>query len=380
MLLIIIVAILIAAMTYFQLAQGFYSALVAAVLTVVCMMLAFNFYEPLGAILSEPLGGAAEGLSLLALFALPLLALRLAVDKLMPANALTGVWLNRIGGGAMGLFTATTAMGVLTLGLQMLPVPATILGYAACNDSLQRQSHLIPFYPDDFVAGMVDLFSGGSMGNDRPFAHKHGDLVRELFAGRVQIEQTRKVDNADVKEFAGRTDATSKSFSVLGVYDATSATWAGDIQQEAAGEPGGKVIVVRVSIDPLARDTDNWYRLPASHFRLVTQGGASHYPLAFLTAWEDVRTNRTATSRASAPQWQPILPPKADTPPQIARLAVQRSADMKRLVVDWVFRLGADEKPAEIFFRRTAVQPLTEPKPGLPDEKDALGRIVIPKN
>ncbi len=377
MLLIIIVLLLILGIAFHQVTQGFYSALIMAVLTVACAVLAFNYYEPLAAALRDTIGSTAEGLALMVLFGLPLLALRFLVDALMPSNAVTGVWLDRIGGGVLGLFSGITAIGVVLVGLQMLPLPATIMGYTAYNDSLQRQDRLAPFYPDEFVVGMVDTLSAGSFSGEQAFARQHDNLLRELFASRVQLGQTRRVDNVDVKEHAGRTDATANALSVLGVYDAGDANWASEIPQVAGDATSSKIVVVRVSIDPVARDTDNWYRLPAAHFRLVAQSGASFYPVAYLTAWEEVRTAK-ATTRAAQPAWKPILPPKEDNALQITRLGVQRG-NAGRQVVDWVFRVPADDKLASITFRRVATQSLGEPKPGLPDEKDALSRLAPAK-
>ncbi len=374
MILIIVVTLLILGIAFFQVTQGFYSALIMAILTAVCAVLAFAFYEPLAAALRDTLGAPAEGVSLLALFALPLLGLRFAADKFLGANAVASVWLDRLAGGALGLFVGTVAVGVTLVALQMLPVPASFMGYTAYNESLQRQDRVAPFYPDEFVVGMVDTLSAGSFSGDQRFTDVHHDLLRELFAARVQMEQTVK----DQKDRVGRTDADVNSLVVLGAYDISDANWVQDIPADPLYPDATKVIAIRVAVAPSAAD-GKWFRLPGPHFELVTDKQTGHYPLAYLTAWEEMRDVKNTTTRPGGVNWRPITPPgKGAEAAQLTRLAVQRESKGK-LILDWVFRVGLDEKPDYIVFRRSARQAVPEITRGLPSEAEALSRLVEKK-
>ena len=67
MVLIIIAALLVAGIAFFQIIQGLFSALIMTILTILCAALAFTFYEPLAALLHSRQAAYADAGALLAL-------------------------------------------------------------------------------------------------------------------------------------------------------------------------------------------------------------------------------------------------------------------------------------------------------------------------
>lgn len=389
MVLIIAVLLLVAGIAFYQAVQGLFSALIMAILTVLCAAVAFEFYESLAGTLYTRQPAHADAGALIALFVIPLLVLRIVIDRFFPGNVVTGTWADRIGGGALGIFTGMIVVGVLAVALQMLPLGPRFLMYRPYNDALQRVQTLAPFYPDDFTVGLMNVLSGGAFGCEprKSYRHVHDDLLLELFCARNQIEQTREVDLEDRQERIGRMDALPDSLQVLGLYEPNEPDWADDVPRNPLMDKltGSRIVIVRVAVNESARGTDNWWRLPATHFRLVTREGKltsgpirSHYPVAYMTAYEGKQDYSGNVTRSDVPAWKPVPAPLEDTLAQVGKLAVQRgwsSEGPGKLVVDWVYRIGLNDTPAYMVFRRVAVQSLRAAGKDMPDVKDALVRI-----
>ena len=276
--LIVVTLVLILAVALFQVIHGVYSAVIMAILTTVSALVAFGCYEWLGrAFLYENQGAYADAVGLIAIFVLLLLALRLPADRFLQGNVVIGVWADRIGGGLLGLYTGTVMVGVLVVVVQSMPLGTSIMGYRPFDDSLRRAQRLQPFRPDEFVLGLVSA-CGGLSGSQR-FDTLHDDLLLETFCARNTAGKN------------GRVDAPSDSLTVSEVCEPKPEQWEQvtghkklpvnpllpkDVGVEA------RTIIVHVSVAPAARDEDNWYRLPATHFRMVTGDGRSYYPVGYL--------------------------------------------------------------------------------------------------
>lgn len=398
MVLIVLVFLLVAGIAFYQAVQGAFSALIMALLSILCAALAFEFYEPLA---RELLYGRqpahADAVMLLALFILPLLLLRILTDRFIPSNVIMGLWPDRIAGAAMGLISGLIVAGVFTIVLQLLPTGPRFLMYRPFNDALQREQSLAPFYPDEFTIGLVNWMSGpgGSLGDARSFRQDHDNLLLESWCARNEANQVRKVDEEDRLERIGRMDAPPNSLTVLGCYDPNEVPWRDEIPKdplmEERGETPGRILILRVAVEETARDKeDNWWRLPATHFRLVTRKkdlgpsapAISHYPVAYLTGREILVTYESNTPGPIS--WKPISAAlDDDRKAQVGRLTVarqwQREGGPKQLIVDWVYRVGADEEPDYVTFRRVAkkeLAPFLPVKFGLPDADTALDRRV----
>jgi hypothetical protein len=426
----ILVFLLVLGITFHQAVQGVFSALIMAMLSALCAAVAFQYYEPLAATLYNYQPAHADALALAGLFAITLLTLRLAFDRFLPGNVVMGNWPDRVAGGALGLITALIVTGIISLAIQMLPTGPRWLMYRPFDDSLQPQQSLAPFYPDEFTLGLAKTLSAGSFELDANshFAQRHDNFRLEYWCARNRVEQTRKVEDAQQIERIGSLEASPGSLGALKVYrpEPNDLARIGIKEDAIPRDPlmpdeQGRLIIVRVEVDASARDKeDNWWRLPATHFRLACRRGktdpglASHYPVAFLTtaapapvapapaapppAAPASRASTSAASKsrpASAPatskpapasepaaSWKPIDAPidsnSESRLPQVARLAVERPWDRdkgpKQLTIDWVYRVGRDEAPEFVAFRRTARQPVMSVLQGVPEAKGALER------
>jgi len=369
MVLIVAATILILAIAFFQAVQGVFSALLMTIMTLLCSALAFGLYEPLAQLFYSRQPAYADAAALMTLFVLPLLGLRLLGDKFIPGNVVLGAWANRIVGGALGILTGTVMVGMLTLALQMLPFGATVMTFRPFDDSLRRQRSLAPFYCDQFTVGLAEVLSAGSLAGGTELSTSHEDLLLEAFCAR------------NTAELHGRVDAVPDALKGIEVFDPPErrlARWRDDVPDNPLFETyqPSKIIVVRCQIDASARDGSGQsaarqrWRLPATHFRLVTTAGHSYYPLAYLTY---------KTDAARGKKWQAHPAAVEGDRAQIARLAVVRPAakEVKSIMVDWVYRIGEDDEPRYVVFRRVAKKAVTRKtykKNQMPDIRTALDR------
>ena len=359
MVLIILAIILVAAIAFFQVIQGIFSALIMTILSVLCALVAFNYYESLAQVIRG--WGLAStyvyAVSLMGIFFVSLLALRILFDRLFLENMTFGIWTDRIGGGALGIITGMVLVGMMTLAMQMLPWDASILGYKPYDDSLQQARSLAPFKSDQFVLGMVDFLSGpaGSMGGDKQFTQVHPDYLLELQANRNRCE------------LPGRCDSSSTAMQVVGIYSVPMddkgnlPPWLlpppqpGTNNENVEPEKDLTTYIVRVSVNPQALDPDGWYRLPGTHFRLVTESNGAcrfYYPVAFLTY-------QPKRPKGEPYAWKPIF--GESTPeskgPNFGGLLVERNTP-GNLTVDWVYKVPAGETPQRIVFRNVCKVPV----------------------
>jgi hypothetical protein len=353
----LVATILILAIAFYQVLQGLYSALIMTFLSIVSLTLAFNFYEPLAALLQKYITVYAEPAALIALLVVPLAVLRVLFDRYLGRNVVAGVWTNRIGGGILGIVTGMVLVGVLAVAIQMLPYGASVLTYQPYGDDLRKAQGLAPFYPDDFVLGLARVLSAGPLRTSpaKPFEQAHNSLKLELFCARNDAGK------------GGRTDATPGAMSISGVYapEAYGDSWAEKVPNNPAlGEVITRVVVVRLAVSQSARDSDGWWRLPGTHFRLTAAGGREYYPVGYLV-------------RSRAGDLECVGPPKENDVLMFARLTVEREGDKdaKNLSVDWVYRLPEGEHPAEVVFRRTAKAPIRSLERRSPDPYGALERM-----
>lgn len=389
MFLIIVIFLLVVGVAFFQVTQGMYSAAIMAVLSVTSAMLAFNYYEPIAATLYDRQPAHADGAVLIGLFIISLLVLRLIFDRLFRSNAVTGVWTDRIAGGVLGLVSGLVVVGVLSVGVQMLPFGPTILGYRSHDDTLNSTGGLAPFHPDRFVLGMVSTLSSGSLKGTNEYGNRIDDLILDLQCARNRIEQERTVDYEDRVERIGRLDTPVDALEIMGVYEPTDQdAWMDEVPSDPRADAGGgRLVIVRVRVSDSARDEDNWWRLPATHFRLATVDDngrpASYYPVAYLTAGEHPRRKRNEKLKPidlANSKWAAIVPPQdAGNPAEVGKLAIQRewNSNTPNLTIDWVFRLSVGHKPAYMAFRKNALADAPkEIKDSMPAKVNALSRIA----
>src|SRR3990167_5278075 len=123
--------ILILTMTFFQGLQGLFSALITCVLAILSAALAFGFYEEVYfSFLMQHLPEQGRAVALVGTFVLSLIALRVLFDILISGNMQFPSYVDRGGGGVFGFITAMVIVGMMAMGIQMLPFGPSFLGFS----------------------------------------------------------------------------------------------------------------------------------------------------------------------------------------------------------------------------------------------------------
>ena len=111
--------------------QGFFSAILHFVAVVCAGAIALAVWEPLvvGIFLNNTFfDHFAWGLTLIGVFGVTLLLMRVAFDKLAPANVRVARWVDVTFGGAMGLGSGILTVGILIIGMGFVQSASTFMG------------------------------------------------------------------------------------------------------------------------------------------------------------------------------------------------------------------------------------------------------------
>jgi uncharacterized membrane protein required for colicin V production len=378
---------LILGIIFFQGVQGLFSALIMALCTLAVTLVAFTYFEPLAALLYKYVDPRfAQPVCLVLLTFVPLITLRFVLDKFLPGNVVPTVWMDRIAGGAFGVVTALLLTGVWAIAVQMLPwVGGVALGYQAFDDNLGRSGSFLVDAPTSFTLGTVKLMSSGSgLRGTQSFASLHDDLAMEMWAaancdeqGGAPAQKSWRGDEIKIP-IIRRNSVKPGCLNIQKVVDATkemlndksrlgtrAAPWPMD---NTALDGRSRVFVARVNVTKDAADEDQWWRLRATQFRLVTRDGGSFYPVGYLLrkgGWSLVEDANG-----------------------IGRLEVNRKFDKEpQLTVDWVYRvpnLPGDQgrEPWFMSFRRIAEAPIGHVADGMPgggglEQRSVVGSVIV---
>ena len=360
--------ILVLAIAYFQVVQGVFSALIMTIASVVCAVFALNAYPAVAeAFLYSRQGAYADAIALTALFVVPLLVVRLAMDMLIKGNVAFGMWADRIGGGVLGLITGMVLVGMLLIVMQMLPYGESILGFRPYDDAFQRNHRVTPFHPDEFMIGLAQAVSRGALESPSSFDKMHDDLLLEAFCARNTAGKN------------GAVLAKPDTLTVHRGYQPTpeQADWCERVPKspQLAPEEATKILVLRCIVDDSAADADFFYRLPGTHFRLVARKarsaegpkpdagpaddigdrpteeegpGQSYYPVGYL------KLNKEGT------KWDFAAPPVTKERQRLFAQLVFQRGKARRATVHWVYRIRQGEEPDYVVFRRVSRQPVSK--------------------
>ena len=213
----IIILALVAGVAFYHYVQGFFSAMISAVLALLAALVALSYHETLAeSFLAPHMPNAAHAVALTFLFAAVYLVLRLCIDRVVPGNIRVNVLVEKIGAGICGLFAAIFSVGTLTLAAQMLPFDTSIGGYtrfevenrevrsATVPGKFQKQdlviydelkaerldpdkaSDLFPLPVDNIVLSLAShLSDGGALSGANSFSDIHPSYLDELFGQRL---------------------------------------------------------------------------------------------------------------------------------------------------------------------------------------------------
>jgi uncharacterized membrane protein required for colicin V production len=364
MILHLVAILMILGLAYLQMMQGFFSSVIMAVCTVFSAAVAVAlfpwFAASTGLYTLQP--SIADAVSFGLLFVGPLIGLRFLADKFIRGDIYFDMIVDRVGGAVFGLFSGTVMIGVLLVVIQLAPFGRVVWGdFAPYSDSLRRDKRVAPFFPDEFVVGFGEMISAGSMSADQKWTDQHDDLLLEAFCAR----------NTAGRE--GRTDAAPGAIKSVALFDGDP--WAKAVAGSDTPIPrnpvldpaeSSKVVVMRAEVNvSAADDADDWWRLPATHFRLLcreslgrNKTSRSFYPVGYVYYDDDAKSVKAV-----------IAPEGAENSIEPAKLILERpkdagvygddkygagkiSQDKINLVMDWIYVLPKSATPEALFFRR----------------------------
>lgn len=364
MILHLVVLVMILGLAYLQMMQGLFSSIIMAVCTIFSAAVAVAlfpwFASSTGLYSLQPT--IADAVSFGLLFVGPLIGLRFLADKFVRDDIYFDMIVDRIGGAIFGLFSGTVMIGVLLVVIQLAPFGRVVWGdFQPYADTLRRDKRIAPFFPDEFVVGFGEMISAGSMSADETWTDRHDNLLREAFCARNTVGRH------------GRTDVTAGAIRSVTLYHADK--WADAMDKTDTPVPPcplrekhdpTKVVVVRVEVNVAAASNEKpfWWRLPATHFRLLcakpgtTKTYESFYPVGYV--YNDAEAGGIKVVAA---------PEDAEGNTEPAKLIVMRpdragvygddrygkgkiAQDKINLTVDWIYVLPKDVTPEALFFRR----------------------------
>ncbi|GJQ30150.1 MAG: hypothetical protein HBSAPP03_20340 [Phycisphaerae bacterium] len=176
---------------YIWVLRGFLSALIHLVATLIAGAVAFAFWEKLalmmldGAQTTGWLAGSAWAIALVGPFAVTLMLIRPALDRIIRANVAVNPTVDYVAGGALGALSGVISVGILTIGLSYMRVD--YLGSQSFTSggtgNVEREGGLfVPF--DKITLGLYGALSERGLRVEeplakwRPTAHEQGNANR----------------------------------------------------------------------------------------------------------------------------------------------------------------------------------------------------------
>ncbi|HVT80154.1 MAG TPA: CvpA family protein, partial [Phycisphaerae bacterium] len=273
----VLVFLLIAMITMYLATQGMVSSLIALATSTFSSILAMALTEPLSGVVGSFRPDYARGVTFLLLFLFAFSGTRIAADMIVKNNIKLSLWVNRLSGGFFGFFVALVVMGSIVVGIEMLPVPTTLLGFerfpgARLTSTLDadgkvvygeatRQRNSVWFAPDSFVLGIWNLTSGRALNGNASWYAVHPDFTMENYGYRYPVFNI--------------SDRTAPK-NLVKVSDVWMAAEPKDYQGRGIPTQTGKrVVVVRVEVQKgdkepnMTADNDGYLRVSAAQVRLV---------------------------------------------------------------------------------------------------------------
>ncbi len=347
---------LLLAVAFFQSTQGLFSALIMAVLTITCAALAYGTYEWVAVdfLVKYWKPDLAHAISLVALFGVPLVILRVIFDKAVRRSCMLPVMIDRIGGAVCGLVTALIMVGVAVTALQMIPFGNSMLGFSRFDVALRESSGgslTTPpalnapqrgfwLSPDRFAVGTAAVLSDGIFSGNRSFYQDHPDLI--------QAAAWVNTIHDGVSRYAPpRSVSVQSSSPVEVVYCLIPAVGDNGVAEYEPINPkaGFEFRMVRVGLTSAAHDANRSHLFSLRQFRLVGEEDGrirQYHPIA--TQQEDATqtiNRHVSVKRHGSQDW-----------PVVDELISPRQDNSSE--VELVFELVPGFKPDFIEYKRAA--------------------------
>src|ERR1035437_1321181 len=146
-----IVLLVILRATAFFATQGLLSAVLAFITGMFASILAMGLFEPLEGMIEGYWPGLARGVTFLIIYVVIFAVCRFGVDYAVPLKLKLPKIADTVGGGIVGFFAALVIVGTAVIGLEMLPVHTTILGFGG-DQEYSEAGRMQGDRPGDVVA------------------------------------------------------------------------------------------------------------------------------------------------------------------------------------------------------------------------------------
>ncbi len=185
----IIAGALIVGITFVNSIFGLFSGLINLFCTIFAACVALGFWEPIAGWMAKDIGLPAIApyagpVAIVLLFALTLTLLRVLADNYVRGNVHVPVYVDWGGAAVCGLLSAMISVGILVIGVRMLPLGSEPLGYASFERTEEKQDNLAVYRaggvllnPDGFTANLVSYLSGGSLRGTTPMSEVYPDFA-----------------------------------------------------------------------------------------------------------------------------------------------------------------------------------------------------------
>ncbi|NNM85409.1 MAG: CvpA family protein [Phycisphaerales bacterium] len=324
----LVVILIIGLLTLFLANEGAFSALLLLCSSILASTLAMGVYEPASHLMPLKIQalGFARGATFLLVFLLGFSVLRGLFDYFVRTDVALPLWPNRLAGGVLGFFTAMVVVGSGLIGLQMLPLPTSIAGYDRYPSAkgMDEPSSGVWLDPDGFTQGIWELMSGNSLGGPKAFAEVHPDLLRELYGYRntVQFSDWHTLPANLLKVPFASSIIKVNALEFLGIPDPSN----------------GQIFLVRAFVNHGSQEPDvsslqSYFRITPTQVRLVTNMGRQYYPIGYLKYGLHFKPVNSQTPIVD--DYQPYK-------------------GHRRVIENWVFRIGKHETPTLFEMKATA--------------------------
>ncbi len=328
MILDLIVLLFVLLLTLYMGTQGAFSALCLLTASLFASFLAMGLYQWAAAPIMSRQPDYAYGAAFLLLFMLAFAATRELIDRLVRFDMVLPVWPNRVVGGLVGFFAAMVIIGTTLIGIDMMPLPSSILGYSRYPDGMNHAATDVWLDPDGFVTTLWNNVGGASMGGPTVFASVNPDFLRQLYGYRHGV-------------FYGTWNTLPPNLLKVIAMGSLHSDMLTTLKVPAPGQRH-KIWLVQTRVRRGATEPDvsansadgnNYLFLTPTQVRLVTTGGHQYYPIGYLKLGEVFHPLHLNT-------------PVVDD---------YRMVDGHHSVYqDWIFKVASDERPMLFEMKNTA--------------------------
>ena len=261
------------AIMFFQTIHGMFSALIMAVICVLSATVALGAHEQLAqSVLTDLIGDYAYPVSFVGIFGLAVLGLRVLLDMIVARNTMLPSYVDKPGSVVFGIITGLITVGVMGIGIQMIPFGPTILGFQRFDEQ-DEPHHTLWLNPDGFTLRLCGYLSDYTLSGDAQWAEIHPDFLTELHWLRNTTSAGSRIT---VGPQSVNVVGDLKKIERLQKIKRSSSRRGNDTFEDVDGPPAGKLwLVVGVQVNNDGADSDGRYRYSRTQVRLVgeAEGG-----------------------------------------------------------------------------------------------------------